>query len=67
MKKSINEQIQSGKQDKEIINFFQARYGNEILNETNSTIYLVFFSICSVFTIISIFIFQKFKLANEEK
>ena len=39
----------------------------EILNETNSTIYLVFFSICSVFTIISIFIFQKFKLANEEK
>ena len=67
MKKSINEQIQSGKQDKEIINFFQTRYGNEILNETNSTIYLVFFSTCLIFTIISIFIFKKFKLANEEK
>ena len=62
MKKSINEQVQSGKQDDAIINFFKTRYGNEILNETNRIIYFAFSFICLVFTTISIFIFNKFKL-----
>ena len=67
MKKSINEQVQSGKQDDAIINFFKTRYGNEILNETNKMIYFVFGFTCLFFTTVSIFILNKFKLRNQEK
>ena len=67
MKKSIDEQVQSGKQDDEIINFFKTRYGNEILNETNKIIYFVFGFICLYFTTVSIFILNKFKLRNQKK
>tara|TARA_B100000073_G_scaffold343821_1_gene349408 strand:- start:126 stop:536 length:411 start_codon:yes stop_codon:yes gene_type:complete len=64
MKKNINEQIQSGMQDKEIINFFKMRYGNEIINETSRVIYIIFSFICLIFTAITALTLRKFKLRN---
>ena len=64
MKKNINEQIQSGMQDEEIINFFKMRYGNEIINETSRVIYIIFSFICLIFTAITALTLRKFKLRN---
>jgi cytochrome c-type biogenesis protein CcmH/NrfF len=66
MKKSIDIEIAKGSNDEEIINFFQERYGKEIINQTNKSIYLIFLTILTL-SFIALFYFFKNVLKNNNK
>ncbi|MDG1990731.1 MAG: cytochrome c-type biogenesis protein CcmH [Dehalococcoidia bacterium] len=67
MKKSINIEIAKGSNDEAIINFFQVRYGDEIVNQTNKSIYLIFIIISTVFLIILFYLFKNILKNNNRK
>tara|TARA_B110000438_G_C15764454_1_gene628877 strand:- start:954 stop:1166 length:213 start_codon:yes stop_codon:yes gene_type:complete len=67
MKKSIDVEIVKGSNDEEIINFFQQRYGYEIVNQTNKSIYLIFITILTISIIALIYLFKKILKNNNKK
>lgn len=67
MKKSIDAEIVKGSNDEEIINFFQQRYGYEIVNQTNKSIYLIFITILTISIIALIYLFKKILKNNNKK
>ena len=58
MKKVIATQIETGLSNKEIINFFQLRYGDIIINRTNKFVYIFFISFF-ILSIVPISLFMK--------